>query len=263
MRVKFICSIIILLFSNKLLSQHKIYYDNITKIVDSYGETLIVSKEYLYSTPSKSKYVYNQLVDGKLEKYYIYATQEQEERAKKFNAVQNDNMNYDGFGSIFIKDFSISKIIGREYFPSNNQGFKIVNQELPYLKWVIVDEYKTIENYKCQKATIDYLGRKFFAWFTSEISIQDGPSVFYGLPGLIIEMQNEDNTKSYKLTKIEEINEEINFDLPENKVIESVELKDELDEYYKNLIKYKKSQFPDGQFTVSYDYILFPVLVYN
>lgn len=33
-----------------------------------------------------------------------------------------------------------------------------------------------------QKATCDFAGRKWIAWFTTEIPIQDGPYKFYGLP---------------------------------------------------------------------------------
>jgi len=55
------------------------------------------------------------------------------------------------------------------------------------------DKYK---GFSIQKATTNFAGRKWVAWFTSDIPIPDGPYKFYGLPGLILKL--EDNTGSHK-----------------------------------------------------------------
>ena len=43
-----------------------------------------------------------------------------------------------------------------------------------------------------------YEGKKYYAWFSTEIPINNGPFVFNGLPGLILKIQNEDS--SYVIT---------------------------------------------------------------
>lgn len=52
--------------------------------------------------------------------------------------------------------------------------------------WQITNETRTISNYKCRKATSNYNGMSFTAWFTDEIPINTGPDKFDGLPGLIL-----------------------------------------------------------------------------
>lgn len=63
--------------------------------------------------------------------------------------------------------------------------------------WKILPEDDKIENYKVQKATTEFAGRKWTAWFASEIPLQDGPYKFYGLPGLILKMEDASGTHLY------------------------------------------------------------------
>jgi len=56
------------------------------------------------------------------------------------------------------------------------------------VEWKIGNETKMIESYVCKKATGKYKGRHYIAWFTEMIPIPDGPYVFKGLPGLILEV---------------------------------------------------------------------------
>lgn len=64
------------------------------------------------------------------------------------------------------------------------------------LEWKILPEKQKIGNLEAQKATTNFAGRKWIAWFSTEIPIQDGPYKFHGLPGLIVKL--EDETKSHK-----------------------------------------------------------------
>lgn len=71
-----------------------------------------------------------------------------------------------------------------------------VYEENPDFKWKITEEKKNIGNLKCQAALLSYAGRDYKAWFTNDIPVSDGPYKFYGLPGLIVEM--EDSVKQYR-----------------------------------------------------------------
>ncbi|MGX9986668.1 GLPGLI family protein [Soonwooa purpurea] len=59
------------------------------------------------------------------------------------------------------------------------------------IKWTIFSETQNIENFKVQKATADFGGRHWMAWFANDIQIQDGPYKFCGLPGLILNVEDD------------------------------------------------------------------------
>ena len=67
-----------------------------------------------------------------------------------------------------------------------------------------------------QRAETEYGGRKWIAWFTTEIPFQDGPYVFQGLPGLILEIKDENNNFLFTLTQIKK--ESQFFDSKSNKI---------------------------------------------
>lgn len=55
--------------------------------------------------------------------------------------------------------------------------------------WKIGQDKKYIGNYLCYKATIiDEKGNEIVSWFTTEIPVSFGPKKYYGLPGLILEL---------------------------------------------------------------------------
>lgn len=76
-----------------------------------------------------------------------------------------------------------------------------INEEF---QWKITDEKKKIGNYNCQKAEVEYGGRKWNAWFTNEIPLQQGPYVFYGLPGLIVKISDEKFNYDFELIQIKD-----------------------------------------------------------
>ena len=69
--------------------------------------------------------------------------------------------------------------------------------------WEISDSAKTILGYECVKATIDFHGRKWTAWFSPEIPVSNGPWKLGGLPGLILEASCEDGKYSFSATGIQ------------------------------------------------------------
>lgn len=81
------------------------------------------------------------------------------------------------------------------YISTIGQDEYIIDQNLK-INWKLQSEFITVLNYKAQKATADFGGRRWTAWFTKDIPIQDGPYKFSGLPGLIVKI--EDNTASHQ-----------------------------------------------------------------
>ncbi|ANF52313.1 GLPGLI family protein [Chryseobacterium glaciei] len=76
--------------------------------------------------------------------------------------------------------------------------YKVVEDQKP--EWKILPEKQKIGEYNTQKATTTFGGRQWVAWFSADIPFQDGPYKFYGLPGLIVKL--EDKTGSHIMTLI-------------------------------------------------------------
>lgn len=79
-----------------------------------------------------------------------------------------------------------------------NTAYKMPEDQKP--EWKILPEKQKIGEYNTQKATTNYGGRSWIAWFSTDIPFQDGPYKFYGLPGLIVKI--EDKTGSHIMTLI-------------------------------------------------------------
>jgi len=77
-------------------------------------------------------------------------------------------------------------------------SYKVREDKKP--EWKILPEKEKVGGYNTQKATTNYGGRSWTAWFTTEIPFQDGPYKFYGLPGLIVKL--EDATQSHSMVLV-------------------------------------------------------------
>lgn len=85
--------------------------------------------------------------------------------------------------------------------------------------WEIRGEPEEFMGYSVQQATTHYAGRDYVAWFTTEIPIPDGPYVFHGLPGLIVELYDTEKHYHFKMKGLERLEEEKIWELPKAKKI--------------------------------------------
>lgn len=65
--------------------------------------------------------------------------------------------------------------------------------------WQLCDSTKMIYGFEAYKATCSYHGREWVVWYSPEIPFSDGPWVFCGLPGLILEAQDKAHLFSFRL----------------------------------------------------------------
>ncbi len=107
----------------------------------------------------------------------------------------------------------------------------LINRKLINFDWKISNENKKIGNYFCKKATTIYKDEKIIAYYTDEIPFSVGPSIYQGLPGLIIYLEAPDRT--YTATKIDNIDKMIVEKLTGDKTISEKDYL-ELVEKYKN-----------------------------
>jgi GLPGLI family protein len=95
------------------------------------------------------------------------------------------------------------EIIFRDHIYTENEFIPvIVTENMPNYNWVLEEETKTIGGYACNKASLEFRGRRYNVWYTTEIPTQFGPWKFYGLPGLIVTIQTDDNSIFFQLTKL-------------------------------------------------------------
>ena len=115
---------------------------------------------------------------------------------------------------------------------------KIVVDDLPPIDWEIIsDDKKVILGFECLRATTSFRGSKISAYFTTSIPSPFGPDKFNGLPGIILEVSDmsEGFTNYYKAYSINfSSDKEIE---PIVKDVNSVSLKDFLEESERLLLK--------------------------
>ena len=78
--------------------------------------------------------------------------------------------------------------------------FKVYDER--QMIWKIFPETLKIDSWKCQKATTNFAGRNWTAWFSAEIPLQDGPYKFHGLPGLIVKIEDDTKSHTFELKSI-------------------------------------------------------------
>lgn len=125
----------------------------------------------------------------------------------KFNSIfkKQDKM------KINDRSLDIAVIIAGKgvYYTSHKEGITLIEKEfsgktflieIPNTKWKLIQEEKKVGKYVCYKATTikttegrnGKIKKKITAWYSPQIPYNFGPKDYNGLPGLILQLQ-EDN----------------------------------------------------------------------
>ncbi len=119
-----------------------------------------------------------------------------------FIDLNSMNLPKTDFSEVIFKDYVSGTITLREKIYTDHLEYE---EPLPLFSWIIGQEKQTINGYSCQKATTNYSGRSFEAWFTQEIPISDGPYKFNGLPGLIVKIYDTKKHYVYELLAVKNV----------------------------------------------------------
>lgn len=94
-----------------------------------------------------------------------------------------------------------------------------IEQEYPELAWEIGQETREIGGFAAQQARTYFGGRYYTAWFTPEIPLPLGPWKFHGLPGLILEVEDDAREVQFLYKDFVRLEDgELKIALPENAV---------------------------------------------
>lgn len=200
------------------------------------------SYRFVYEYKMKPDYKIDSLVtdymnldsDGKKSFFYNASKYERDSayRSTKSDAVLYNGKKYDqNLGYIVEKEYAQKNI--RFYNKYKTANLLIIEDEAP--KWNIEKEFLTINNINCQKATTNYKGRAWDAWFSKEYPINDGPYKFTGLPGLIVSLKDSEGDHAFSLIQIKKIKTIFAFVPKNNKEMSWKEYRKTLMTYTPNL----------------------------
>lgn len=103
------------------------------------------------------------------------------------------------FGYKVEKIYPEMKVIFEEALQNGITPIKLGYVDNTKFNWKILSDKVKIGTYNTQKATTEFGGRQWIAWFTTDLPFQDGPYKFYGLPGLIVKIEDEGKNYSWEL----------------------------------------------------------------
>ena len=89
----------------------------------------------------------------------------------------------------------------------SSQGYRYVDS-LHAQTWTMGDSTRQVLGYTCQQATADFRGRRWTAWFATDIPISDGPWKLGGLPGLILKAYDEGQQHVFTAVGLERVKDE-------------------------------------------------------
>jgi GLPGLI family protein len=128
--------------------------------------------------------------------------------------LSNSQIQTGAFMYKIYKNYPKGKITFTDHIPSNTYKFE---EDINLFQWSISSDTDTVCGFKAQKATCDFGGRTWVAWFSPDIPYSDGPYKFNGLPGLIVKVYDTRNHYVFELSSIGK---------PENNVMIDIEDKE-------------------------------------
>ncbi|SIO35780.1 GLPGLI family protein [Epilithonimonas zeae] len=144
--------------------------------------------------------------DGKKSVFYAENSMKRDSLMERMRATKNfDREQMQNLRSnlqfTIEKDLTNQSLVYKSRIGRDNYSYP----ETPVFEWKILPETVKIGDYQTQKAETKFGGRTWYAWFTQEIPFQDGPYKFYGLPGLIVKVQDAKGDYSFDLMQTKKI----------------------------------------------------------
>ena len=138
-----------------------------------------------------------------------------------FAADYNGKPTYDEFDEVYKKVGSCSLTETLKIFNENKLNhyegifgdYYVYTEELPEFDWKISNETDEICGYRCRKATAEFRGRTWDAWYAEELQISNGPLKFGGLPGLILKIEDEKKEHIFEAIQLRKSNKDFGYQL--------------------------------------------------
>ncbi|MDD3723059.1 MAG: GLPGLI family protein [Lutibacter sp.] len=105
----------------------------------------------------------------------------------------------DDIGTVVYKNQKERRLFTRM---ASKKEVVLITDDFPNLNWTLSDETKKSADFTLTKAFANFRGRKYIAWFSEQLSGNNGPLKMGGLPGTILEMETEDGFLKVTFDKI-------------------------------------------------------------
>jgi GLPGLI family protein len=100
--------------------------------------------------------------------------------------------------------------------------------------WKLERGDTTILNYMCNKATVNFGGRCFVAWYCVDMPIMAAPYKFHGLPGLVMSVYDTEKQHIFRITNISKLQ----YNKPIYKYVDDSYVKISAEKFVKSLYAY-------------------------
>ncbi|MBO9562716.1 MAG: GLPGLI family protein [Niastella sp.] len=206
-----ICALITIIFSFTALAQPAdtaigkiIYREQLAYSGDSNttGLTYFTKTMYLYFGRSTAIYQ-SEAVDYKASKRVLNQGVDSNKVDKNEVAKQVEDrlasVSLPPSGTQYLKNYNSDQLaihqtaFGEEF---------LIADTVTAIKWNITAETKEIASFECRKATGTFRGRNYTAWFTTDIPVSAGPWKLGGLPGLILQAEDDKKQVTFTAVKI-------------------------------------------------------------
>jgi len=131
---------------------------------------------------------------------------------------RNNPLPHSAISYQIFKNYPIGNLMCLEHTLDGTFKYK---ENIEIFNWELAGDTATICGYKVQKATTDFGGRKWIAWFSPELPINDGPYKFNGLPGLIVKIFDTHKHYEFELVSIEKPRQKLMIDYLKKDFIET------------------------------------------
>lgn len=87
----------------------------------------------------------------------------------------------------------------------------LYEEDLPEMNWRLVEGDSIVAGYACKKAVGELRGRVWTVWYTLDLPYNDGPWKLCGLPGLILDAEENDGLFAFHFAGIEQYSDPLSF----------------------------------------------------
>lgn len=206
-----------------------------------YNFTTNIAYEYTENYILKFNNEYSLCLETNVKQTATKETSEFKKKGKQKNVRVGRKNNtkkyfYNTRDSLYVRDVYLNEVLTYKENEINKS-------------WKFFADTKKLSNIICKKATINFRGRNYTAWYATEIQVPFGPWKLRGLPGLILELYDTDYYFHIIATHIKINNNECNINVNKEELKNAMALKTYIkekekliDEYYARL----SSKMPKG-----------------
>lgn len=140
----------------------------------------------LYCNPTEALFVY------------------QDERKEDVNKSDAESLSIEYYKADTTQYFirTNSELLSLVRSEDKEGAYILLSEDMPQIEWHFESEFKNIDGYECAKATCNFRGRDYTAWYAPEIPLRYGPYKFHGLPGAIFELSESKQEVRFSLKKV-------------------------------------------------------------